>query len=146
LKEVIDTRFFIEYFYSTQPEIKKKTTSKLKELIAKNEGLLPTIAMAEIIQITCEKGGKDTAESRYQALAQSGLQIQNLTPNVAKQAGLLRCKYQNVPMDDCIIVAKAIENHARILSDDPHFGKMFGGRGGIRTRGLHDANVAIIPS
>jgi predicted nucleic acid-binding protein len=64
LKEVLDTRFLSEYFYSDQPESKKRTTRKLKELIAKNEGILPTIAMAEIIQITCEKRGKDMAESR----------------------------------------------------------------------------------
>jgi predicted nucleic acid-binding protein len=121
LKEVIDTRFLTEYFYSTQPETKKKITRKLKELIAKNEGVLPTIAMAEIIQITCEKRGKDVAESRYQALTQSGLQIQNLTSQIAKHAGMLKCKYKGVPMGDCIIVATAIENHARILSDDPHF-------------------------
>jgi predicted nucleic acid-binding protein len=121
LKEVIDTRFLTEYFYSTQPETKKKTTRKLKELIAKNEGILPTIAVAEIIQITCEKRGKDMAESRYQALTQSGLQIQNLTSQIAKHAGMLKCKYKGVPMGDCIIVATAIENHARILSDDPHF-------------------------
>jgi predicted nucleic acid-binding protein len=121
LKEVIDTRFLTEYFYSTQPETKKKITRKLKELIAKNEGILPTIAIAEIIQITCEKRGKNMAESRYHALTQSGLQIQNLTSQIAKHAGMLKCKYKGVPMGDCIIVATAIENHARILSDDPHF-------------------------
>jgi predicted nucleic acid-binding protein len=121
LKEVIDTRFLTEYFYSSQAETKTKTTRKLKELIAKNEGILPTIEVAEIIQITCEKRGKDMAESRYQALTQSGLQIQNLTPTIAKQAGLLKCKYKNVPIGDCIIASTAIINQARILSDDPHF-------------------------
>jgi predicted nucleic acid-binding protein len=121
LKEVIDTRFLTEYFYSTQAETKEKTTRILKGLIVNNEGILPTIAMAEIIQITCEKRGKDMAESRYQALTQSGLQIQSLTSQIAKYAGMLKCKYKDVPMGDCIIVATAIENHARILSDDPHF-------------------------
>jgi predicted nucleic acid-binding protein len=111
----------MEYFYSTQPETKKNTTRKLKELIARNEGILPTIAVAEIIQITCEKRGRDMAESRYQALIRSGLQVQNLTSQIAKHAGMLKCKYRDTPMGDCIIAATAIENHARILSDDPHF-------------------------
>jgi predicted nucleic acid-binding protein len=124
LKEVLDTRFLSEYFYSAQLETKKKTTRKLKELIAKNDGVMPTIVIAEIIQITCTKRGKNVAESRYNALIQSGLQIQNLTPLIAKQAGFLKSKYQNVPLGDCIIAATAIENHARILSDDPHFDKI----------------------
>jgi predicted nucleic acid-binding protein len=121
LKEVLDTRFLSEYFYSAQAETKKKTTRKLKVLIAENEGILPTIVIVEIIQITCTKRGKDMAESRYEALTQSGLQIQNLTSQVAKHAGFLKSKYKNVPIGDCIIAATAIENHARILSDDPHF-------------------------
>lgn len=121
MKEVIDTRFLTEYFYSAQTETKKKTTRKLKELITKNEGILPTIVLAEIIQLTCQKRGKDTAEIRYQALTQSGLQIHNLSPPIAKQAALLKCRYRNMPMGDCIIAATAIQNHAQILSDDPHF-------------------------
>lgn len=121
MKEVLDTRFLREYFYSTQNEAKQKTTEKLKSLIAKNEGILPTIVLAEITQITCTIRGKDMAESRYQALTQSGLQIHALTASIAKIAGLLKSKYKNVPMGDCIITATAIENHAKVLSDDPHF-------------------------
>jgi predicted nucleic acid-binding protein len=76
------------------------------------------------ITITCETRGKDMAQSRYQALIQSGLEIQNLTPSIAQQAGLHKCKYKNMPMGDCIIAATAQLNHARILSDDPHFDKI----------------------
>ncbi len=121
MKEVLDTRFLVEYFYATREETKKKTVTRLKELIAKNEGILPTIVIAEIIQVTCEKKGKDIAESRYQAIVQSGLQIQSLTSPIAKHAGLLKSKYKNVPIGDCVIAATAIANQARILSDDPHF-------------------------
>jgi len=122
LKEVIDTRLLSEYFYSNQTETKVKTQRKLKALIDKNEGILPTIVIAEITQITCENLGKDMAKSRYQALLQSGLEIQSLTPEIAEQAGLNKCAYKNLPMGDCIIAATAQINHARILSDDPHFG------------------------
>ena len=121
MKEVLDTRFLREYFYSNDPETKQKSTRKLKSLIAKSEGILPTIVIAEITQITCEIRGKDMAKSRYQALIQSGLEIQSLTSPIAQQAGLYKCQYSNLPMGDCIIAATATTNGAKIVSDDPHF-------------------------
>jgi predicted nucleic acid-binding protein len=121
LKEVLDTRFLREYFYSPQAETKEKTVRKYNNLVSHNEGILPTIVIAEFIQITCALRGKDMAQSRYQALMQSGLEIQNLTPPIARQAGLFKCQYTNLPMGDCIIAATAQVNNARILSDDPHF-------------------------
>jgi len=121
LKEVIDTRFLREQVFSNHQENKEKARRKLKFLIDKKEGILPTIVIAEITQINCESMGKDMAKSYYQALIQSGLEIQNLTPEIAEQAGLNKCASKNLPMGDCIIAATAQVNHAKILSDDPHF-------------------------
>ena len=124
MKEVLDTRLLREYFYSTQDAPKQKIERRLTALIAANEGILPTIVLAEITQIACALRGKDMAHSRCQALIQSGLKIQDLTPQIAEQAGLLKCKHSNLPMGDCIIAATALLNHARVLSDDPHFDQL----------------------
>jgi predicted nucleic acid-binding protein len=124
LKEVIDTRFFIEHFYSDQTQTKQKMATRLKELVQRNEGILPTIVISEVIQVTCEKRGKELAEIRYHSLMESGLQIVDLTPTIAKQAGIIKCQYKDVPMGDCIIAATAITNQARILSDDQHYGRI----------------------
>jgi len=121
LKEVLDSRFIIEHYYSANAETKKKTSKKLKELIQRKEGILPTIVITETIKTICEKIGREEAEICYPSLITSGLHIQNLNPAVAKQAGLLKCQYKNTPMGDCIIAATAITNQAKILSDDPHF-------------------------
>jgi predicted nucleic acid-binding protein len=121
LREVIDTRFLRDFFYANQLETKEKIHRRFRALVSKNEGILPTIVLAEITQITSSLRGKDMAESRYQALIQSGLEIQDLTPSIALQAGLLKSENQTLPMGDCIIAATAIINHARVLSDDPHF-------------------------
>jgi predicted nucleic acid-binding protein len=118
---VLDSRFIMEYFYSDKTETKQKATKKLKDLIQRKEGILPTIVISETIQTICEKIGKEEAEICYANLTQSGLKIQSLTSPIAKQAGLLRSKYRNIPMGDCIIAATAIANQATILSDDPHF-------------------------
>ena len=93
----------------------------MESLISKKDGILPTIVIAEMVQIACGRLGKDMAESLFQALIQSGLEIQSLTPQIAQQAGLNKCAHKNLPMGDCIIAATAQINHARILSDDPHF-------------------------
>jgi predicted nucleic acid-binding protein len=121
LKMVLDSRFVMEYFYSDKTETKQKATKKLKDLIQRKEGILPTIVISETIQTICEQIGKDEAEICYANLTESGLNVQTLTSPIAKHAGLLRCKYRNIPMGDCIIAATALANQAVILSDDPHF-------------------------
>src|SRR5208283_1486458 len=105
---VLDSRFVMEYFYSNKIETKQKATKKLKDLIERKEGILPTIVISETTQTICEQIGKDEAEICYANLTESGLKIQALTSPIAKQAGLLRCKYRNIPMGDCIIVATAL--------------------------------------
>ena len=121
MKEVLDSRFLIEHFYSASTEIKHKTSKKLKELIQRKEGLLPTIIISETVKAVCEKVGKEEAEVCYLRIVTSGLQIQELTARIAKQAGLLKCQFKNLPMGDCIIASTAIIHQARIISDDLHF-------------------------
>jgi len=121
LKEVLDTRFLIEHYYTTGTETKQKTSRKLRELVQHKKGIIPTIVVSETIQTVCNNIGKDEAENCYQALLTSGLQIINLTTTIAKQTGLIKCQHKNIPMGDCIIAATAIANQARILSDDPHY-------------------------
>ena len=121
MKTVLDTRFLIEHYYSTNTETRQKTSRKLRELTQHKEAILPTIVISETIQTVCQKIGKDEAQNCYQTLLISGLQIINLTPAIAKQAGLLKCQHKGMPMGDCIIAATATTNQAHILTDDPHY-------------------------
>jgi predicted nucleic acid-binding protein len=118
---VLDSRFFLQHFYVDNPATQQKTSKKLKELQQHKNGIIPTIVIGETVQGICQKLGKEIAEICYATIIQSGLHIQNLTPTIAKEAGILRSKHRNVPMGDCIIAATAAANQARILSDDPHF-------------------------
>lgn len=117
----MDTRFFIEHFYSEEPETKRKTSKKLRELRERKEGILPTMVIGEVVRVTCEKRGKEEAEARYLSLIRSKLQIADLNQSIAKEAGLLKCRYRDIPAGDCIIAATAIIKGAKVLSDDPHF-------------------------
>jgi len=121
LREVVDTRFLIEHLYSDQTETRRRTSEKLRELTKRKEGLLPTIVIGETVQMVCEKIGKEEAEICYLSLIRSGLEIEDLNQNIAKEAGLLKCRHRNIPMGDCIIAATATINSAKVLSDDPHF-------------------------
>ena len=121
MKEVLDTRFFIEHFYSDNPEIQKKTREKLRGLAKEGGGVVPAVVLMEVVKITCEKRGEDEARIRYLSILRSGLEIANITPDIAKMAGLLRCRYHKVPMGDCIIAAVAIVSKAKVTTDDPHF-------------------------
>ena len=91
---VLDSRFVMEYFYSDKTETKQKAIKKLKDLIQRKEGILPTIVISETIQTICEQIGKDEAEICYANLTESCLKVQTLPSPIAKHAGLLRCKYR----------------------------------------------------
>lgn len=111
----------MEFFYSGEVDARQKATKKLRDIIQRKEGILPTIVISETVQTICEQIGKEEAEICYANLTQSGLKIQTLTPTIAKEAGFLRSKYRNIPLGDCIIAATAIANQATVMSDDPHF-------------------------
>ena len=117
--EVIDSRFLLEYFLSE--EVGSKASKHLKQLIEKRTGILPTIVVAETVRYVCEKRGAEEAKLRYLSLIRSGLLIADLTGEIAREAGLLKCHHQNLPMGDCILAAIARSRKAKILSDDVHF-------------------------
>lgn len=121
MKQVLDTRFLVEYHYSQDPAIRKKTLQKLKELTQNSNGIIPTIVILETIQLIAQREGKENAEMVYLWLTTIGLKIESLSPSIAKDAGILKSLYRHLPVGDCIIAATAIKNQAKIITDDPHF-------------------------
>ena len=121
MKQVLDSRFLVEYYYSQDKETQQKANQKMKELIQTGNGIIPTIVLCETIQIICSREGKEKAEMIYLSIVTSGMKMEDLSPSIAKEAGILKSTYKHVPVGDCIIAATAIRNQARIISDDPHF-------------------------
>lgn len=121
MKQVLDSRFLIEYYYSDDGEIRQKANHKMKELTQTSNGIIPTIVVCETIQLICSREGKQKAEMIYLSMTTSGMKIESLSPSIAKEAGILKSTYRHIPVGDCIIAATAIRNQARIISDDPHF-------------------------
>ncbi len=121
MKQVLDSRFLVEYYYSQDKETQQKANQKMKELIQTGNGIIPTIVLCETIQIICSREGKDKAEMIYLSIVTSGMKMEDLSPSIAKEAGILKSTYKHIPVGDCIIAATAIRNQAKIISDDPHF-------------------------
>ena len=121
MKQVLDSRFLIEYHYSQDAETRKKALQKIKELAQNCNGIIPTIVVLETIRIIAQTEGKDRAEMVYLWLTTIGIKIESLSPSIAKEAGILKSVYRHLPTGDCIIAATAIKNQAKIISDDPHF-------------------------
>lgn len=120
-KIIVDTRFLIEYFYAKDEDVKKKLKQKLQEIIKNKQGIFPVIVLSEITNITCRRRGIEEAKIRYLALLRSGLEIKLIDNDIAYEAGILKCKYPNVPMGDCLVAAVAKKYKAKVLSDDTHF-------------------------
>ncbi len=121
MKQVLDSRFLLEYYYSKDPQTRQKANQKMKELTQTSNGIIPTIVILETIQLICSREGKENAEMIHLSINASGLKIEGLNSSIAKEAGILKSTYKHIPVGDCIIAATAIKNQARIISDDPHF-------------------------
>jgi predicted nucleic-acid-binding protein len=59
LKQVLDSRFLVEYYYYEDKEIHQKANQKMKELIQSSNGIIPPIVVCETIQIIRSREGKE---------------------------------------------------------------------------------------
>ena len=84
------------------------------------------IVLAEFYSLARKRVGRDAAEKYFSEMELSGLDVVSLNVAIAKQAGILRAKYQEkIPWGDCLIAAVAIEKRAEsIVTEDPHFAKI----------------------
>ena len=121
MKEILDTRFFFEHFASSEPATREKTRNKLRELRRNGDGILPTVVLAELVDHTCRRAGRNEARQVSESLLVSGLLIHSLTPAIAVIAGGLKCSHRDVPLADCVIAATAINAGGKVVTNDPHF-------------------------
>ncbi len=123
MKLVLDTNFFILHYFS-KGEVAAKTRVVLNKCRKTgNAGLIPAIVIGESYAVIERTAGRSTAEKAYAEFMKSGLQLLNMTPEIARQAGIFRIKYHEaIPWGDCIIAATAIGHGAdHIVTEDLHF-------------------------
>ena len=115
-RSIYDTRFFVEYFYSSD----RNLLEKLKEDIrSTRERMVSAITLHEIYCISLKKEGREVAELRSETIRRD-LQTLEVDHETAIRSAELRAKYR-IPMADSIIAAAAQIKKCPIVSDDPHF-------------------------
>jgi predicted nucleic acid-binding protein len=116
LKFVYDTRFLVEYFYSTD----NKFLQRAKDFIIKNkDGHISTLTVHEIYLLSLAKEGRETARIRLQVLLDRFRTV-DVNAEIAVSAAELRQRHR-IPMADGVIAATCKTLNARCVTDDPHF-------------------------
>ena len=117
MKFIIDSSAWIEYLEGSLLGEKVR-----KILFENNEIYVLNLMIAEVVsKVKRKKGDADTA---YNSII-SNSKIVELTPKIAKEAGLLhaeiRKKIKNFGLVDAIILSSARKLGAKILTKDEHF-------------------------
>ncbi len=124
MQVTLDTSFLILHYFSKDPDVLRKSKSVLHFCrLAGNRGILPTVGLAEFYAIARRDAGRDVAELRLRELVDSGLEVAQLSCEMARESGVLRAKYhEKIPWGDCFIAGTHIVEKADlVLSEDPHF-------------------------
>jgi predicted nucleic acid-binding protein len=124
-RAIFETRFFIYFFASPDPD----THRKLLGLMARYQPkLVSTITLFEIYKLSLEREGKDAAETRTARMRRQ-FEVTPVTDPVAirgaqlKHAAKVRSN-EDVPMADSLIAATGILSKAVCITDSPHFDKI----------------------
>ena len=124
MKEVLDSRFFVLHYGSSDDAILAKTTAKLAHLRRERRGIIPSIVVAETTNFVCREAGRQEARAHIRAMEHSGLEIVPVDAALAIEAGMLRCVHRDLPLADCLIAATALRAAGAVVSDDPHFSRV----------------------
>ncbi|MEJ2244434.1 MAG: PIN domain-containing protein [Candidatus Bathyarchaeota archaeon] len=114
-----DTRFFVEYFYSTDVEFLNKLKKDLKEI---KDRLVSVLVVHEIHKINLENQGKQVALLRSEIIRRD-FKVVNVDYETAVKSAQLRSKHR-IPLADSVIAASAQIHRCTLVSDDPHFKKI----------------------
>jgi toxin FitB len=115
-RRLYDSRFFVEYFYSNDPEFVRNLKEELRSV---KERLVSSLTVHEIHRIVLKREGKDVAALRSNTI-QRDFEVIDVDYKIAIKSAELRNKHQ-IPMADSVIAATAQIQQCPLFSDDAHF-------------------------
>ena len=115
-RNLYDTRFFVEYFYSDDAGFLRR----LKEdLMAVRERMVSTLTIHEIHRINLEREGREVATMRSETIRRD-FNVVDVDYETAVRSAELRTRHR-IPMADSVIAATAQIYRCPLVSDDSHF-------------------------
>lgn len=115
-RNLYDTRFFVEYFYSDDAGFLRR----LKEdLMAVRERMVSTLTIHEIHRINLEREGREVATMRSETIRRD-FNVVDVDYETAVRSAELRSRHR-IPMADSVIAATAQIYRCPLVSDDSHF-------------------------
>lgn len=124
-RSIYDTRFFVEYFYSSDSGFLKRLKEDLRSV---RDREVSVVTIHEIYRIDLEREGREVANLRSETIRRD-FDIADMCYEAAIRSAELMSRYR-IPMADSVIAATALIHGCPVVSDDPHFQ----GIEGLRTR------------
>ncbi len=114
-KAVYDSRFFVEFFYSKDNELR----NRIREEKQHKEKYISSVVIHELYHISLAREGRETAKLRA-TIMKEDFKVIPVDDQIAQVSAELRHKY-NLSMGDSMVAATAFTLKAVCVSDDPHF-------------------------
>jgi predicted nucleic acid-binding protein len=121
LTSVVDTRllFFLEV--PATAEMGRKARDFLEKEL-RGHLLVPTVVLAEFVEIAGARIGQEAAENRIRLLKERGVEVVPLDEEHALITGGLLLSNRKIPLADAIIASYVKNGEADyVLTDDPHY-------------------------
>jgi predicted nucleic acid-binding protein len=116
---IYDTRFFVEYFFSTDNSLQVQT----KHFVAKNKERYVSVAtLHELYLLELARRGREIATLRLRGVLDL-FRVVGVSLEIAISAAELRHKYR-IPLGDSLIAATCQALEGQCVTDDPHFTKV----------------------
>jgi predicted nucleic acid-binding protein len=114
-KAVYDTRFFVEHFYNSDPDVKRRIAEELGR--TKNR-YISSIVIHEIYALTLKKEGRETARLRRDYI-EKAFRVVDVDSELASSSAEMRHKH-GISLADSIIASTSRLMSATCVTDDPH--------------------------
>jgi len=114
-KAVYDTRFFVEHFYNSDADMKRRIKEEMRK--TKNR-YISSIVIHEIYALSLKKEGRETARVRRDYI-EKAFRVVDVDSELASSSAELRHKH-GISLADSLIASTGKRVGAPCITDDPH--------------------------